>query len=120
MRPLPGSRIATRPSGRIARPESGRSFHVGKAIALRHDLAADGSLVLLPTPGHTEGSVCLLSHEERVLLSGDTLFAGARRNTAAISQAAHALPFEAILLAMLVEQAKEIDRLKRLLDEAVS
>lgn len=47
----------------------------------------------------------------------DALFAGARRHTAAISQAAHALPFEAILLAMIVEQAKEIDRLRRLLDE---
>ena len=37
----------------------------------------DIDLVVLHTPGHTEGSVCLLSHEERVLLSGDTLFAGA-------------------------------------------
>lgn len=33
-------------------------------------------LSVLHTPGHTEGSVCLLSDEERVLLSGDTLFAG--------------------------------------------
>ena len=36
----------------------------------------DIDLQVLHTPGHTEGSVCLLSHEERVLLSGDTLFAG--------------------------------------------
>jgi hypothetical protein len=50
----------------------------------------------------------------------DALFAGARRHTAAISQAAHALPFEAILLAMVVEQAKEIEHLTRLLDESVS
>lgn len=47
----------------------------------------------------------------------DALFAGARRHTAAISQAAHALPFEAILLAMVVEQAREIERLKSRLDE---
>lgn len=47
----------------------------------------------------------------------DALFAGARRHTAAISQAAHALPFETILLAMVVEQAKEIESLKRMLDE---
>ncbi len=37
----------------------------------------DIDLTVLHTPGHTEGSVCLLSNEERVLLSGDTLFAGA-------------------------------------------
>jgi glyoxylase-like metal-dependent hydrolase (beta-lactamase superfamily II) len=36
----------------------------------------DIDLTVLHTPGHTEGSVCLLSDEERVLLSGDTLFAG--------------------------------------------
>ena len=44
------------------------------------------------------------------------LFASARKHTAAISQANHALPFEAILLAMLLEQAKEVERLKHLLD----
>ncbi len=33
-------------------------------------------LVVLHTPGHTEGSVCLLARGERLLLSGDTLFAG--------------------------------------------
>jgi len=35
-----------------------------------------GSLVLevLHTPGHTEGSVCLLATAERLLLTGDTLF----------------------------------------------
>jgi glyoxylase-like metal-dependent hydrolase (beta-lactamase superfamily II) len=40
-------------------------------------LVGDIDLTVLHTPGHTEGSVCLLSHEERVLISGDTLFAGA-------------------------------------------
>ncbi len=33
-------------------------------------------LTVLHTPGHTEGSVCLWSAEDGVLLSGDTLFAG--------------------------------------------
>jgi glyoxylase-like metal-dependent hydrolase (beta-lactamase superfamily II) len=32
-------------------------------------------LEVLHTPGHTEGSVCLLAADERLLLSGDTLFA---------------------------------------------
>jgi hydroxyacylglutathione hydrolase len=33
-------------------------------------------LVVLHTPGHTEGSVCLLAADDGLLLSGDTLFAG--------------------------------------------
>jgi hydroxyacylglutathione hydrolase len=34
------------------------------------------TLSVLHTPGHTEGSVCLLARDERMLLTGDTLFAG--------------------------------------------
>ena len=33
-------------------------------------------LSVLHTPGHTEGSVCLLDPDDGLLLSGDTLFAG--------------------------------------------
>ncbi|KRT64171.1 MAG: beta-lactamase domain-containing protein [Chloroflexi bacterium CSP1-4] len=33
-------------------------------------------LTVLHTPGHTEGSVCLLAADAGLLLSGDTLFAG--------------------------------------------
>jgi glyoxylase-like metal-dependent hydrolase (beta-lactamase superfamily II) len=33
-------------------------------------------LTVLHTPGHTEGSVCLLAADDGLLLSGDTLFAG--------------------------------------------
>ncbi len=33
-------------------------------------------LQVLHTPGHTPGSVCLLSNDDGLLLSGDTLFAG--------------------------------------------
>ena len=44
---------------------------------------AEGSLIrfgdirleVLHTPGHTEGSVCLLADDQRLLFSGDTLFA---------------------------------------------
>jgi glyoxylase-like metal-dependent hydrolase (beta-lactamase superfamily II) len=33
-------------------------------------------LTVLHTPGHTEGSVCLLGRDDGLLFSGDTLFAG--------------------------------------------
>ena len=36
----------------------------------------DIRLDVLHTPGHTEGSVCLLATDQRLLFSGDTLFAG--------------------------------------------
>jgi glyoxylase-like metal-dependent hydrolase (beta-lactamase superfamily II) len=36
----------------------------------------DIDLEVLHTPGHTEGSVCLVSSGERLLFTGDTLFAG--------------------------------------------
>jgi glyoxylase-like metal-dependent hydrolase (beta-lactamase superfamily II) len=36
----------------------------------------DIDLEVLHTPGHTEGSVCLLAAGERLLFSGDTLFTG--------------------------------------------
>ena len=34
------------------------------------------ALTVLHTPGHTEGSVCLMADSERLLFTGDTLFAG--------------------------------------------
>ena len=33
-------------------------------------------LRVMHTPGHTEGSVCLVAHDDGLLFSGDTLFAG--------------------------------------------
>lgn len=45
-------------------------------------------------------------------LALDDLFASARQHVAAMQYAAHALPFEAILLAMLLEEHKEVMRLK--------
>ncbi|MDF2736010.1 MAG: putative metallo-beta-lactamase superfamily [Chloroflexota bacterium] len=36
----------------------------------------DIRLTVLHTPGHTEGSVCLLGRDDGLLYSGDTLFAG--------------------------------------------
>jgi len=47
----------------------------------------------------------------------DELFAYAQQHRAAITMASHALPFEAILLAMLLEAGKRIERLSRQMDE---
>lgn len=41
-----------------------------------HIRFGDVDLKVLHTPGHTEGSVCLLSDDDRLLITGDTLFAG--------------------------------------------
>jgi len=42
----------------------------------------------------------------------DDLFASARRHLAAAAYAAHALPMEIFLLAMLLEEHKEVQRLR--------
>ncbi len=47
----------------------------------------------------------------------DDLFAAARRHIAAASYASHALPFEVFLLSMLLEEHKEVLRLRRMLEE---
>jgi len=44
----------------------------------------------------------------------DDLFAAARQHLAAAAYAGHALPFEIFLLAMLLEEHKEVMRLRRL------
>jgi len=60
-------------------------------------------------------------------LAFDELFAGARKHTAAITMAAHALPFEAILLAMLVEEhaknqvlAQNVEELRALVERLIA
>ncbi len=50
----------------------------------------------------------------------DGLFAAARRHIAAIGQAESLLPFEAALLAMLLEQSKEIAVLQQKLEELMA
>ena len=47
----------------------------------------------------------------------DDLFAHAQKHIAAAAYAAHALPFEVMLLAMLLEEHKEVMRLRRQIDE---
>ena len=47
----------------------------------------------------------------------DDLFAAARQHLAAAAFAAHALPFEVFLLAMLLEEHKRVTRLENLLGQ---
>ncbi len=51
-------------------------------------------------------------------LALDDLFAAAHQHLAAVGQASHALPFEVMLLAMLLEEHKEVMRLRQMLEEA--
>ncbi|MBM3145898.1 MAG: hypothetical protein FJ010_13215 [Chloroflexi bacterium] len=46
----------------------------------------------------------------------DDLFASAQQHLAAAAYASHALPFETFLLAMLLEEHKEVIRLRRLME----
>ena len=52
----------------------------------------------------------LRSSDQQVL---DDLFASAKKHLAAASYASHALPFETFLLAMLLEEHKEVVRLRQ-------
>ena len=47
----------------------------------------------------------------------DDLFASAHQHLAAAQYAAHALPFEVFLLSMLLEEHKEVMRLRQQMDE---
>ena len=51
-------------------------------------------------------------------LALDSLFRSARYHVAALSLASHLLPFEVMLLGMLIEEHKRIDKLERLLGKA--
>jgi hypothetical protein len=50
-------------------------------------------------------------------LALDDLFAAAHQHLAAAAYAAHPLPFETFLLAMLLEEHKKVMRLQRILDD---
>ena len=47
----------------------------------------------------------------------DDLFSSARQHLAAAAYASHALPFETILLCMLLEEHKEVIRLRQFMEE---
>jgi hypothetical protein len=52
-------------------------------------------------------------------LALDDLFAAAQQHLAAAAYAAHALPFETFLLAMLLEEHKELLRLRQIIEETL-
>jgi glyoxylase-like metal-dependent hydrolase (beta-lactamase superfamily II) len=54
-----------------------RTFHRADKLLKEGDRLPLGEeyLTVVHTPGHTKGSICLLSSEKDVLVSGDTLFA---------------------------------------------
>ena len=49
----------------------------------------------------------------------DDLFASAHQHLAAVAYAAHTLPFETILLAMLLEERKDVMRLREQLNASL-
>jgi hypothetical protein len=53
-------------------------------------------------------------------LALDDLFASARKHLAAAAYASHALPFEIFLLSMLLEEHKEVMRLREQLEQLCS
>ena len=53
-------------------------------------------------------------------LALDSLFAAAQQHLAAASYAAHALPFETFLLSMLLEEHKEVLRLRHLVEQLLA
>jgi len=82
--------------------------------------------------GRTLATITQLLNETEVNLSAfrrtlrrsdqyifDGLFAAARRHIAAIGQAESLLPFESALLAMLLEQSKEISILEQKVEELI-
>lgn len=59
---------------KVAPPDYGLNDQ--ETVGLENCLAT-----VLATPGHTEGSVCLYFQKERLLVAGDTLFAGSAGRT---------------------------------------
>ena len=54
-----------------ALPPVGRYFEDGEQITF-----GSHKLTVIPTPGHTRGSVCFYCEQEHVMFTGDTLFKG--------------------------------------------
>lgn len=77
-------------------------------------LATANQILLTEQQAFADFRRALRQADQRAL---DDLFAGARKHVAAIQMAAHALPFETILLAMLLEEHTHNLRLREQVDD---
>jgi hypothetical protein len=73
-------------------------------------------LILHEQEALTKFRRCLRKEDQRAF---DDLFRGAHYHVAAMAYASHLLPFETMLLAMLIEEHKRILRLEALLGHSV-
>ena len=78
----------------LADPQINVSTMMGAYLSMKADeLFSDGDVLelagmklkVISTPGHTIGSVCFYMEEEKVLISGDTLFEASVGREAAVS-----------------------------------
>ncbi|MBN2567092.1 MBL fold metallo-hydrolase [Candidatus Woesearchaeota archaeon] len=62
------------PLGTVLDEDMAGKFREARLVPLEEAMGKVPELEVVPTPGHTTGSVCLWYGKERVLFSGDTLF----------------------------------------------
>ncbi len=79
-------------------------------------LASATQLILNEQAALAKFRRCLRKEDQRAF---DDLFRGARYHVAAIAYASHLLPFETMLLAMLIEEHKRILKLEAMLGYSV-
>ncbi len=77
-------------------------------------LATTNQLILNEIASFNNFRRALRADDQRLF---DAVFVAARQHTAAISMADHALPFESVLLAILIEQQRRIEQLETRLNE---
>ena len=80
-----------------------------KVAFMGRTLATTNQLILNEIANFNNFRRALRADDQKLF---DAVFAAARQHTAAISLADHALPFESVLLAILIEQQRRIEQLE--------